>query len=293
MKLSDALADFLLDGKARALSPKTLRAYNYNLERFIAYLERAGVRTLDDLLPTHIRGFLAGLQDRALSPYTIDQFYRSIKVFLRWCVRQDYLQKDPLRGISRPQRPQRFVPRLSMEQVQELLHILAEGEYFPERNLAMVALLVDSGLRSSELLNLDLADAQVGLLRIVGKGNKERWVPLGEYTQRAVEDYLRVRGDHPDCPALFVSRRGTRLGTQGIRLILCKLREQMGIQRLYPHLLRHTFANLYLCSEGDLRSLQLILGHADIQTTAMIYTAPNTRDLQAKHRLHSPLSQIA
>ena len=291
MKISAAFAEFLLDGKARALSPKTLRVYNYNLERFVAYLEQAGVQTLDDLLTTHLRGFLASMQDSTLSPHTIDQFYRSVKVFMLWCVRQDYLRKNPMRGITRPQRPQRLVPRLSMEQVQELLRILSEGEYFPERNLAMVALLVDSGLRSSELLNLNLTDVQDGLLRVVGKGDKERWVPLGEYTQRAVEEYLRVRGDHPDCPALFISRQGTRLGPQGIRLILCKLREQMGLKRLYPHLLRHTFANLYLCSEGDLRSLQLILGHADIQTTAMIYTAPNTRDLQTKHRLHSPLSQ--
>jgi len=174
-----------------------------------------------------------------------------------------------------------------------LLDGKAEGEYFPERNLAIVALLVDSGLRVSEILRLDLTDVQAGLLRVVGKGNKERWVPLGEYAQRAVEAYLKVRGQHPDCPALFVSRREERLGPQGIRLILCNLREQLGVKRLYPHLLRHTFANLYLRSEGDLRSLQLILGHTDMRTTAMIYTDPDVRDLQAKHRRHSPLSQIA
>jgi site-specific recombinase XerD len=291
MLLRSAIQEYLLDCKAGGLSARTLGSYAYDLERWCTRLEQEeGIVELADVRPEHLRRFLAELQDRELSPWTVDQFYRYIKILFRWAIQQGYLDINPLCKVRRPKLPPKSVPRLSSEQVARLLEAAGSRGQNSERNLAMVLLMLDSGLRSGEVVSLNCADLQGDVARVVGKGDKERRVPLGQMTRQALESYLKVRGA-ADETAVFLAH-GKRMTVSGIRQIVVKLAEEVGVERLYPHLLRHTFANLFLCSGGDLRSLQLILGHSNVQTTAMIYTEPNVRDLQAMHVRHSPVAQL-
>jgi integrase/recombinase XerC len=291
MLFQDAIQKFLLDCTAGGLSSRTLESYEYDLDRLRTYLEREeGIVQLADVQTEPLRRFLAGLQGRNLSPWTVDQFYRYIKVLFRWLIQQGCLAENPLVKVRRPRLPKKSVPRLSREQVSRLLQAVASDSLNSERNLAIVLLMVDSGLRAGEVVNLSLGDLQADVVRVVGKGSKERRVPLGEKTRQTLEAYLKIRGDASN-RTLFLAH-GKRMTVSGVRQMVTKLAGEVGVDRLYPHLLRHTFANLFLCSGGDLRALQLILGHSNIQVTAMIYTEPNVYDLQAMHILHSPVVQL-
>jgi len=292
MLLKDALNDYLLDCKAGGLSKRTVEGYRMNVQQFVDHAERLGVVDLSEVDARHLRSFFAGLRDKSLSSWTVDQRWRSINTFFRWCIREGYLPANPLDGIRRPKLPKRLVPRLSLEQVRALLDVVGTTR-FAARNLAMVLLMVDSGLRLGEVIGLDVEDVKLGegYVTVIGKGDKERRVPMGKATRDAIRAWLEERPD-TDTPALFLGRNGRRVTGCAVRLVLRRIRKAVGVRRLYPHLLRHTFANLYLQAGGDLRTLQQILGHADVEITAMIYTEPSLNDLQQKHAKHSPLSRL-
>lgn len=291
MRIEKAVDQFLLDCLAGGLSRKTVRSYRYNVSRLQEYLEQEGVQEIAEVQPTHLRSFLAALQEKPLSPWTVDQFYRSMNVFLRWCIAQGYLDLNPLEKVRRPRLPKPRVPRLTLEQVERLLEA-AQQTRFPQRDVLMVLLMVDSGLRVSEVIGLNKTDVDGNFVRVVGKGTKERLVPIGQRTRDAIDEYLATRNDGGKCDALLLSQNGQRLTISGVEIAIRKLGRKIGIEGLHPHMLRHTFANLFLCRNGDIRTLQLILGHADTRTTAMIYTEPSPKDLLEKHRVCSPVSQL-
>lgn len=198
-----------------------------------------------------------------------------------------------MRNVKAPSLPKRHSPRLNPGKLRELIRMVL-GTRNPERNLAIVVLMADMGLRVGEVRNLNLSDVYDydGDLRVVGKGDKERRIPFSEAVSLALEKWLEVREAAVDNDALFPSERARRISENGVGQILRKLRDALGVKRLYPHLLRHTFANLYLAARGDLKTLQAILGHSDITTTANFYLEPDREQLQREIHEHSPMSHI-
>ena len=288
MLLQEAVDEFLTDCRAGGLAPKTLDVYAMNLRLFCG---STGEIDLANLQVSHARHFLADLQERDLSPYTVDQYYRTLNTFFRWCVREGVLGANPIVQVRRPRLPKHIVHRLRSEQVMRLIEVVNETALH-DRNLAIVLLMVDSGLRVGEVVGIRRGDLnlQDSYVQVNGKGNKDRQVPLGEITKQALVRYLQVRRES-DSRYVFLNKTGSAMTVMAVQLVLRRLADKVGVERLHPHLLRHTFAKLYM-EEGDVKTLQMILGHASAETTTAIYLDPDIEDLKRQHRRAGPVDRL-
>ena len=266
----------------RGLSRNTLEAYRSDLLQFGAYLTRRGV---DALGAGHadLSGFLAELaaggDDRpAVAPATLQRKAACLRSFYRHLRREELIDHDPTADLRAPRKRQRLPQVLDRGEVARLLQAPRGTSPAALRDRALLELMYACGLRASEATALELRDLdlQDGVLRARGKGSKERLVPIGREAVGAVRTYLE-RGRPAlvgigDEPRVFVNRRGTGLTRQGLYKIVQRHAAAVGLQdRMSPHTLRHTFATHLLAGGCDLRSLQEMLGHADVATT-QIYT---------------------
>jgi integrase/recombinase XerC len=297
MELEHAIQAFLNDVTARDLSPKTHWRYRSDLKDVKNFLKQHSVTTLEQVTADHLRLYFTDLQTRVnrsrrdenLSPFTIAGMYRSIKTFFRWCQWTEYLAANPMRLVRPIKLPNHIVLRLSEEQVKAMLNEV-EKTMMPERNLALILLMVDSGLRRGEVLGLKVEDVHLDerRVRVFGKGRKERDVPLGDASTQALTEWFARRppsaSDH-----VFLNANGTPFHAAGVRSLFVRLQMRLNLKRLYPHLLRHTFAEIYLKRVKDVKSLQQILGHAKASTTLDLYVQHDFEDLRRMHRQGSPV----
>lgn len=263
----------------RGLSRNTLTAYAQDLNHFVEHCARAKITTLAACRETHVRAFLIRLHEEGYHGPSIRRRLVTIKSWYKFCCREKWIDQNPAKLIESP-RPIKKLPHvLRIDQVDQLLQRPTEGTTdYPERDHAMLQVMYASGLRVSELVDLDLSQLNLdgGYLRTIGKGSKERVVPMGSVAQAALLHYLAACRPKIARPcsgeALFVSRTGHRLTRQdGWRLIKTYARRAGIRANIFPHTLRHSFATHLLERGADLRSVQVMLGHADISTT-QIYT---------------------
>jgi integrase/recombinase XerD len=266
----------------RGLSRNTLHAYQSDLAQLGRYLAGRGVSPLH-AQHGDLAGFLsdlaAGGKDRApASPATLQRKMACLRSFYRHLRREGLIEHDPTADLRGPPKLMRLPKVLSRDQVAKLLEQPKGGEPLVLRDRALLELMYACGLRVSEAIGLELSDVdlQEGMLRARGKGSKERIVPVGRQAVQALERYL-TRG-RPALvglgveSSLFVNHRGTRLTRQGVYKVIQGYAHSAGLaERMTPHTLRHTFATHLLAGGCDLRSLQEMLGHADLATT-QIYT---------------------
>ena len=288
----DRFLNFLVVEKG--LSPNTLEAYSRDLIQYFHFLKSKG---LTDLSQTHsgtLYEYLGTLRSRKLSGRTQARILSSLKSFYRF-LQEEALRKDnpalPLQGPK----PKRTLPKtLSEMEVETLLHQPKADSPRGLRDAAMLEVLYATGLRVSELiaLTLDQLELEAHLIRTMGKGSKERLVPIGKTASGSLMEYLQkgrnlLLKDHLT-PWVFVNNRGGRLSRQGFWKILRQYGRQAGITKtISPHTLRHTFATHLLEGGADLRSIQIMLGHADISTT-QIYTLVTTEHLREAYRRYHP-----
>ncbi|MBL8398233.1 MAG: tyrosine recombinase XerC [Candidatus Accumulibacter sp.] len=275
-----ANSDRYLDELAqqRRLSPHTVANYRRDLtllKRLIDDLPDGGA--LDTLQTAQIRRFLAQLHSRGLGGRSLGRVLSAWRGFFRWLVQHGALTVNPADGLRPPKSPKALPKALSPDEANRLLAVSASDDPLESRDQAMFELFYSSGLRLAELAALDLScreDLQNGELRIIGKRNKARIVPVGRLALAALAHWLAQRPQlaAADEPALFVGQRGKRLGVRMIALRLARrgLRQGLPIQ-VHPHLLRHSFASHLLQSAGDLRAVQEMLGHSSIAST-QVYT---------------------
>jgi len=255
----------------RGLSPHTVSAYGRDLDRL-----RCGFTgNWEDLDPAALRRIAAGMARAGRNPRSIQRFLSAARSFGRWAVREGLLESSPAASLRGP-RPRRPLPRgLDVDQAARAM-LQPSDRTLDLRDRAMLELFYSSGLRLSELTRLDLGSVDLadGLVRVLGKGRRERTVPVGQIARRALQDWLAVRSEWaaPGELALFLSQRGRRLGNRAVQNRLALAGQRVGLaERLHPHRLRHAFASHLLESSGDLRAVQELLGHADLATT-QIYT---------------------
>ncbi|MCB9667882.1 MAG: site-specific tyrosine recombinase XerD [Alphaproteobacteria bacterium] len=276
----------------RNRSPNTVEAYVRDLRRFAEWMEEAG-RDLASIDRPDIVAHMAWLEERGVGKRSIARSRTSIRQFFKYLVKERWREDDPTVLVVAPKFTSPLPTVLSREQVEALLDTPG-AEPLAIRDRAMIAVLYASGLRVSELVGLlwRNVDSRTGLLKVRGKGDKERLVPVGERALEEIRRYLvasrPLLDPAGDCPTLFVSRRGTPMTRQNFWERLKGWALRAGIRgKVSPHVLRHSFATHLLEHGADLRSLQAMLGHADISTT-QIYTHVSRVRLARLHAEHHP-----
>lgn len=273
-KATDAFLDYL--AAEVGLSERTRAAYRGDLADFAAFAARQGVSEPGGVRRPTVTLYLVDLRRRALKPATVARRLAAVRSFYRFLVRERCVSVDPTEDVTSPKRGERLPKVLSVE---ELGGLLAQPDpRTPEglRDRAILELLYGCGLRVSELVGLDVGhvDLEAELVRVVGKGDRERVVPLGSYAVRALQGYLQLGRPRlaRSSQALFVARSGGRLSRQWVWKLLRRYAQKAGIAgAVTPHVLRHSFATHLLEGGADLRSVQELLGHASVSTT-QIYT---------------------
>lgn len=285
----------------RGASQNTVDAYRRDLAAYVTFLEERAVGSLGDVNRDDLTAFIAGLRSRGLAPSSVERKVAAVKSFHKFLVREGVTEHHPTASLELPRVPLRLPHALSVADVDRLL-----SQSFPQgpaglRDRAALEVLYGCGLRASELVSLDLADLDLSeeLLRVVGKGGKERLVPIGSAALRALEAYLRGGRPHlrsraalrQDPGAVFLSQRGGRLSRQSVHVIVRKWGRLAGLE-LHPHMLRHSYATHMLQGGADLRALQELLGHSDISTT-QVYTHVDLRHVREEYLSTHPRARTA
>ncbi len=287
----DAFATYL--HLERGLSPTTIASYREDVALFERFLSRHGISAWRGVEPLHVRQFLQSLRT-SRSPTTVARKLAAVKGLFRFLESQQMITDNPTAYIETPRLWQRLPQTLSLQEVERLLDAVPR-EGLGVRDLAILELLYGAGLRVSELVNLNLehCNFDAGFLRCIGKGNKERIVPLGRRASAAIAAYLkrerpRLVKRRSDTTTLFVNQRGGRLTRQRVWQVLrAAARTGMVTKPIGPHTLRHSFATHLLERGADLRTVQELLGHANISTTQR-YTHVDRGRLKAVHEKYHP-----
>jgi integrase/recombinase XerC len=279
----------------RRLSDNTAKSYRRDLVCLAEFCDRQDIAAFTELRSHHLRRFAAVSHAGGLSPRSIQRRLSGARSFMNYLIREGELNNNPGAGVSAPQVPRSLPNTLDVDQMAQLLKI--EGKE-PEtvRDRAMLELFYSSGLRLSELVGLDLGavDLADGTVRVTGKGNKTRIVPVGRQAREQIRAWLKIRVQlaRTEEMALFVGPRGTRISPRTVQARVRYWALRAGVpQRVYPHLFRHSFATHLLESSSDLRSVQEMLGHADISTT-QIYTHLNFQHLAQVYDTAHPRARI-
>jgi integrase/recombinase XerD len=281
----------------KGLSSNTVAAYSRDLKKFALFAKESGIE-LEGVARDHVVEFLTGLYRAKLDSRSVARHLVSVRNFFKFALAEDLTKVDPTLNMESPKVRKSLPSYLRLEDVDKLLAQPDVNTPLGARDRAIFELLYSSGLRVSELVSLRVSDLDIrmGCLRCIGKGDKERLVPVGRKAMSAVEHYLKTsrplllqkrKGTQP-VPYLFLNNRGIRIGRIAVWRMLAVAGRLAGIRgALSPHKLRHSFATHLLERGADLRSVQLMLGHADISTT-QIYTHVIEERLKEIYKAHHP-----
>ena len=281
-------------------SPYTIKNYRHEIGQFLDFLREQEIYSWDGVDRYVLRRYLAWLQAEGYVKASITRRVSELRSFCRYLVREDILDVNPIRTISSPKIPKRLPDYLAPHQVEALLAAPDATDTQGRRDRAILEVLYASGLRVSEVVSLNLSnvDLRYGQIRVWGKGGKERLALLGEPACRALTLYIEdgrpklIKENRPT-NALFLNRLGSRLSTRSVSNILDKYAKLAGLgRRVTPHVMRHTFATHLLDGGADLRTVQELLGHADLSTT-QIYTHVSQARVREVYRKAHPRASSA
>ncbi len=283
----------------RSLSAHTIRAYLGDLESLLNHLEASGVSDISQLQLIHLRSWLANQQVKGGARTTLSRRAVSVRLFTKWAVKNKFLEKDVAATLATPKGHRTLPDVLEIADAKLAMDSLATRAAEEEtpislRDVAMVEMLYATGARVAELCGLDLSDIDYErqTIRVLGKGNKERTIPLGNPAIRALTNWLNDGRDSLKNSlsgnAVFLGARGKRIDQRAVRTVVYNALQAIeGVERLGPHALRHSAATHLLEGGADLRTVQEILGHASLATT-QIYTHVSTERLQKAFKQAHP-----
>lgn len=259
----------------RRLSVHTLSNYRRDLRHFTEHLQANDLQHWSDVTESEVRDYVSARHRQQLSARSLQRELSAIRSFFNYLITEQQINYNPAKSVQAPKAKQLLPKTLDVDQMQRLLEIRDEGP-LAIRDKAILELFYSSGLRLSELVNLDLAQLELkqGMLTVTGKGNKTRRLPIGKKAIEALQNWLVVRKEmlKTENPAVFLSQLGKRISTRSVQQRMRHWAQKQGmINHVHPHMLRHSFASHILESSGDLRAVQELLGHSDINTT-QIYT---------------------
>jgi len=281
----------------RALSHNSIEAYRNDIKKFIQYLEAKRLSLLPDQIETdHLQNFIHWINELGISPRSQSRVISGIKAFFRYLLIENYIQKDPTELIEAPKIGRELPKVLSVDEINQIIEAIDLSQAEGQRNKAIVETLYSCGLRVSELIHLKLSNLyfEEGFIRIIGKGNKERLIPISNKAMKEINYYLEDRNklninpEHEDI--LFLNRRGKQLTRVMVFTIIKRLAQKASLNKdISPHTLRHSFATHLIEGGADLRAIQEMLGHESIITTE-IYTHLDRKYLRETIIEHHPRS---
>jgi site-specific recombinase XerD len=309
LELRNLISGFKICCQTEGKSPKTIEWYDAFLRRFRYFLDSNQLSTvINQINRSLIRQFIIYLQSEAkvprsnksLSPATIQGYVRTLKVFFSWARREEYIVDNPMTGIPIPKAPRKMVNTFTIEQVTALIRLCHISNHIGHRNLIIILLLLDTGIRVSELVGICVSDVILdgGFIKVKrSKGNKEREVPIGTLVQKALWKYMNLYRPEPltdKITSLFLNENSLPLTRSGVQQMLRRLGRAVGLTgvRCSPHTFRHSFAKNYLLNGGDIFSLQKILGHSSL-ASVRVYLNLLNGDVKAQHQKFSPADNLS
>jgi len=278
------------------LSSNSIEAYKRDLTRYIDFLqEEKDINNLEEISPKHIRGFIRVLNDAHLAPASITRSFSSIRSYHSFLSGENLVQQNPSQLLDAPKPSRKLPVVLAVEEVNKILGVIDTAKPLGRRDLAILEVLYSAGVRVSELCDLRMIDLVLDsdMIRVTGKGKKERFAPIGPRAQECINNYLKF--DRPtlskkdkNLGKIFLSRNGRPLTRMTVNIILKKWAQVSGLKKkVSPHTFRHSFATHLLEGGADLRVVQEMLGHVDISTT-QIYYDMDREHLKEVHRSFHP-----
>ena len=278
----------------RGVAQNTMESYGRDFRRFIFFVEKKEIKDIKEITPEIIVEFLTYIRDEGLAANSMNRSLASLRGFYKYLLREKIITQNPLANIEMAKVWMKLPETISKEEMKSILVQPGTQSVAAIRNTAMLELLYATGIRVSELINLTMNSInwQVGFLIVMGKGSKERIVPIGkiayDYTRRYVDEVRPKLMQKKSTDVFFLSRFGKKFTRQGFWKIVVGYARQAGLQKkVYPHTFRHSFASHLLEGGADLRSVQVMLGHSDISTT-QIYTHVTRERLREVHQKYHP-----
>jgi len=298
LDLSKLILHFAQSNKAEGKSPKTVSWYSEMLSDFLRFQRSVGATgILSEFNLPNVRDFIIHEQNRRVSPYTVQGKARALKAFSSWLYAEGYTHSNLLSGLKLPKTPIKMIEPLTAAEIDQLISVQNPLTAIGSRNTAILITLLDTGLRCSELSGLHLDDAHIedGYLKVVGKGNKERLVPLGASGQKVLWRYVfhfRPQPISEENNYLFLTLDGSPLQSNAIKLLLRRWGRRAGVTRLHAHLCRHTYATTFLSHNcGDVFRLKQLLGHSSLEMVNR-YVHYASAQSMIQGRVSSPVDRL-
>lgn len=295
-ELEKALHNYLLSCRVESKSQLTIATYQYRLVQFIKYMRQQHISRPESVSGYHIRLFLLSIQQRSLKPATLNAFYRAIRAFFNWCIAEGIIDhnKNPFQNMKAPRIPNVLPQPFSQKDIENLLLVTSGKRFVDFRNRALVLTFLDTGLRLTEMSNIQLRDMNFenGIIKVMGKGSKERVVRIGKTAQKALFRYLLLRQDDFDC--LWISENRKPLTRWGVKKCIQDLCQSAQITDAHcgPHTFRHTFGTIALRNKADIREVQTLLGHSTLKTTLRYVSTVGAEDAIKSHCQFSPVDNL-
>jgi integrase/recombinase XerC/integrase/recombinase XerD len=309
-KLSELIEYYEVCNKAEEKSPKTISWYSANLTNFYKYLKNRHLPdSLSNIDTKLLREYVLYLLKKTryenhpytppktelLSAATIHGHVRTLRAFFNWLVVEGLAHNNPAKDLKPPKVARKVVSTLSDKEIGAILHTFSTSPS-DVRNHTLFLILLDTGLRIGELISLKLSDVHIdeGYIKVMGKGKKERIVPIGNNAQRALQRYLfrfRPKPINPAIDNVFLSTSNKPLTENSMKLMFARMSQRSGVFRLHAHLCRHTFATRFLINGGDVFSLQQILGHSTLEMVRH-YVNLASSHITIQHQKYSPLDRL-
>jgi integrase/recombinase XerC len=284
---------FLLSCKVNELSPRTIGDYTQKIGAFIGFCRAQGLWEPGEVTPNHIRIFLLLLHNR-IKASSVHDYYGCVNRFFNWLVEENILEHSPMERMHPPRVPKQVIQPFSLDDIKRMLVVLGDDSFRGYRNRALILTFLDTGLRLSELASIMLSDIDFdnGIVKVMGKGRKERFVRVGKETQKAILRYLLQRKDK--LPYLWVAENGEPIKARGIQSLIKRLGKRAGITdaRCSPHTFRHTFAIICLRNGIGEFNLQCLLGHTTLQMTRKYAQSLGIGDAISAHEKASPVDNM-
>ena len=275
----------------RNVSTHTMDAYKRDINQYLMYLGDLDIKNLSDVKSTHVRDYIRVLNDGGMAPASISRSISSIRTYYRFLSSENILNENPVLLINNPKLPKKLPDVLSEKEISLIINAIQESSQFYQRDKAIIELLYSCGIRVTELCNLEMSNLFIDedLIRVMGKGNKERLVPVLDIVANSLENYLKeIPYDLPSDVSIFVGDRGNSLKASAFQRDLKNARVNLGLPKTAtPHSLRHSFATHLLKNGGDLRIIQELLGHSSLSTT-QIYTEVDDISLEKTYKEKNP-----